>query len=133
MGEFPGFLGWATAILYGAAVVNYIFKRLNKYYINKLPKERVKTIRYFRLVMKFFIKNHKWFGLGAGVVVICHFILMSTTRFISTSGLVALTVMAVTILIGIIGQYKIKNPRGVWVKYHRVAGILVLLFILLHI
>lgn len=133
MNELPGFLGWATAILYGAAILNFFLKKINKYYINKLPKEKVNVKKYYRILMKLLVKHHRWFGLGAGVVVVCHFILMSTTRWISGSGLVALGVLALTIITGIYGFYINKNLKGTWVKYHRVIAFIVLIFIFLHL
>ncbi len=65
MGELGELLGILTAITFGAAIMNFVIKFVNRKWVMKLPKES-KFKKNYMTVMKFLVKNHRFFGFGAG-------------------------------------------------------------------
>ena len=62
-------LGIITATLYGVAVLNFFIKWGNRNWIMKLPKENSFRSAY-QSVMKFLVKNHRFFGFGVIVPLV---------------------------------------------------------------
>lgn len=72
MGKFIEFFGTLTAITFGISIFNFFVKWINKNYINKLDKKYDKYKGYFRILMKYVVKYHRYVGITAGISSIIH-------------------------------------------------------------
>jgi len=129
LGEFFGIL---TAFSFTLALFNYLSKWINKNLIIKLPKENAFKKIYLTL-MKFIIKNHRFFGLIALCSLLIHLYIQITFKWVSTTGLIAAGMMVITVSLGIILLYFSKNKRGLLFKIHRFAVILLVLAVAAHL
>jgi hypothetical protein len=77
MEELGEFLGWVTGACFAAAILDFLLKRVNKYWVSALPKDA--PIRHpFQQVMKFAVKNHRYFGIAAAAVAGVHLLVQVT-------------------------------------------------------
>ena len=124
-------LGIVTAVLYGVAIMNFFVKWINRKWIMKLPKENAFRSAYLD-VMKFLVKNHRFFGLGAAVVMVSHVIVQILFRWVSITGIVTAGLAVVTIILGgIMFKAKKRTPAMLWA--HRGAVIALTLSFLVHV
>jgi hypothetical protein len=132
MYELGGFLGILTATFLGLALLNYISKWINKHWVSKLPKTSKFKAAYIK-VMKFVVKKHRWFGLGAAVSMVAHMILQITFAWVSTTGLIAAALLIINGMIGAWMHYKQKGKRGPLLMVHRAMGVLLIAAIAVHV
>ena len=131
MGELGEALGILTVLLYGAAILNFFIKWGNRNWVMKLPKENGFRTAY-QTVMKFLVKNHRFFGIGAAAVMVTHVIIQITFRWVSVTGLIAAGLALVTITLGIVlFKSKKRTPAMLWA--HRGSVIALTLAILTHL
>lgn len=131
MYQLGNLLGVLTAVLFGGAILNFFIKWANRKWIMKLPKEN-KFKQNYTSVMKFLVKNHRFFGLGAAALMVVHIILQLIFKWISITGIVtaALAVVAV-ILGGIMFKAKKRTPAMLWA--HRGSVIALTIAFIVHI
>ena len=70
MNELGNLFGILTAVLFGLAILNFCVKFVNRKWVMKLPKES-KFRQGYTSVMKFLVKNHRFFGFGAAIGPLC--------------------------------------------------------------
>lgn len=128
MGELGEVLGWAAAICYFVSVANFFVKRIFKAWIAKLPKDN--TIRKVcQLFVKLFVKDHRYFGMGAGFFAVLHLCWQIIDVRISFSGILAAVLMTITSIMGVFIAYR---KKGSITKVHRPMAIAILAVILFH-
>ena len=132
MYELGGYLGILTAIFLGLALLNYILKWVNKRWVSKLPKTSKFKGTYIN-VMKFVVQKHRWFGLGATVSMVAHLILQITFAWVSTTGLIAASLLTINGFIGAWMHFKLKGKRGPLLIVHRAMGVLLVAAIAVHV
>ena len=76
MGFLGEVLGVTTAILFGFAIANFLIKWINRQWVMKLPKENAFRGAY-QTIMKFLVKNHRFFGFGAAALMVAHIVITS--------------------------------------------------------
>ena len=130
MGEF---LGWCIVVTYGVAMLNFFMKRINRYYISKLPKEKAVVKDYFSKIMKPIVKYHRYFGLLAALALTIHFLYIYLNYWISTTGVIAAITLVVLVVLGVYGYLIKKGKKGNWLFLHRFVAFLMIFAISLHI
>ena len=131
MGEIGELLGILTAILFGVAILNYCVKFANRKWVMKLPKES-KFRQYYTSVMKFVVKNHRFFGFGAAVLMVAHVVVQILFRWVSISGIVTASLAVVTVILGaIMFKAKKRTPAMLWA--HRGSVIALIAAFLVHV
>jgi hypothetical protein len=133
MKDLAGFFGWISAIGYGGALLNFFIKYINKKYIVKLSKDKKKFVNYYRILMRFVVKYHRYFGIIGSIAVIVHFIIMFNVEGLSITGIIAAGTMWIVFLLGIYGTYINKNVRGNWVKIHRSLAFILIIMLFIHL
>ena len=124
-------LGIITATLYGVAVLNFFIKWGNRNWIMKLPKENSFRSAY-QSVMKFLVKNHRFFGFGAAAVMISHVIIQIIFQWVSVTGLIAAGLALLTVALGIVMfKSKKRTPAMLWA--HRGSVIALTIAVLVHL
>ena len=131
MGFLGNALGVITAVLFGIAIANFFVKWINRNWVMKLPKDNAFRKGY-QSVMKFLVKNHRFFGFGAVVVMVSHVVLQILFMWVSVTGLVTAGLAVVTIALGLIlFKSKKRTPALLWA--HRGAVIALFLAFLVHV
>ena len=131
MGELGEALGVLTALFYGVAILNFFIKWGNRNWVMKLPKESALRKAY-QTLMKFLVKNHRFFGFGAAAVMVSHVTLQIIFQWVSVTGLIAAGLALVTIALGIVlFKSKKRTPAMFWA--HRGAVIALTIAIIVHL
>ena len=132
MKELGEFLGWLIIISYGLTVLNFIVKAVNKKYSKQIAKN-IKFKKHFTAVMRFIIKNHKFFGFATVGFILIHFAVQFTNRGLNITGLIAAIIMILQIFLGMYGAYINKKRAGAWFYTHRTIAAVLLAAIFIHI
>lgn len=132
MYRLGGLLGILTTVFLGLALLNYILKWVNKRFVSKLPKTSKFKGAYIK-VMKFAVQKHRWFGLGATVSMLAHLILQITFAWVSTTGLIAASLLVINGFIGAWLHFKLKGKRGPFLMVHRAMGVLLIAAVAVHV
>lgn len=124
-------LGVLTAILFGFAIVNFPIKWVNRRWVAKLPKEN-KFRGGYQTAMKFLVKNHRFFGIGAVALMVFHVVVQILFRWASVTGIVTAALGLVTLALGfVLFKSKKRTPAMLW--SHRSAVIALILSFLIHV
>jgi hypothetical protein len=86
----------------------------------------------YKKFLKFFTKNHRWFGMATVGFILVHFIVQFLSRGLSITGLIAAGTMVLQVLLGIYGKYG-KPKNRIWFWIHRIIAILVAAAIFIHV
>ena len=132
MEEFGKFLGWVTVVCFGLSVLNYVVKKLNFVLRKKLDKEAPVLVMYTKL-MKLIIRYHLYFGIGAGVFALLHLCLQLSAGRISLTGLIAVTLMILTVVCGILLKKTGAAARKKVLYVHRSLVVMVILVVIVHL
>lgn len=131
MGEIGELLGILTAILFGVAILNYCVKFVNRKWVMKLPKEN-KFKQNYNAVMKFVVKNHRFFGFGAAVLMVAHVVVQILFRWVSITGIVTASLAVITVVLGVI-MFKAKKRTPAMLWAHRGAVIALIAAFVVHV
>lgn len=132
MNEIGEFLGWLTIVCYCVSICTFIVKRINTYAISRLPKES--TVRqYFMIFMKLIVRYHMYFGIGAGVFAVIHYLVQTSSGETSLVGTILTGAMVLTVLLGIVIKTVKGTKKKSVMKVHRLVVTFVLLLIIIHL
>jgi hypothetical protein len=115
MKEFGAVLGWFIFACLVFTVLNFFVKRINKKWIAPLPADS-KTKSIYGPFMKLIVKNHRYAGIGAGVIALTHIIVQITGMYASVPGIIACTLLVCTVILGCV-MYFGHKPK--LIKIHR--------------
>ena len=131
MREIGELLGILTAVLFGLAIMNFVVKIVNRKWVMKLPKES-KFKQSYASAMKFLVKNHRFFGLGAAALMVAHVVVQIVFAWVSVTGIVTAALAIVTVALGVIlFKAKKRTPAMLWA--HRGAVIALILSFIAHV
>ena len=131
MGFLGNALGVLTVVLFGIAIANFFVKWINRNWVMKLPKENSFRSAY-QSVMKFLVKNHRFFGFGAAAVMVSHVIIQIIFQWVSVTGLIAAGLALLTVALGIVMfKSKKRTPAMLWA--HRGSVIALTIVVLVHL
>jgi len=132
MEEFGDFLGWASFAFYIVSLANYFIKLTGRLLIPHLGNLPTVKNFYIKIVMRIFVRDHKYFGIAAGILALVHFIVRYISGMTSVIGLISTIMMLLTMILGITilaagrNNPKIKN-------IHRACCACVLIVMIIHI
>lgn len=130
--KFGNFSGWLTLFLFAGTVANYVVKFINKKWRKQISASPVGQ-KTMSLLMKLFVKNHRYFGFGAFLALLLHFILQFINFGLSVSGMIAAALLVLQVLLGIYATSKKKSRKGMWFIVHRSIAFLLILGIAFHL
>ena len=131
MGEIGKVLGILTASLFGVAILNFVVKFVNRRWVVKLPRESGFR-RGYTSVMKFLVKNHRFFGFGAAALMAAHIVVQILFRWVSVTGIVTAGLAIVTVALGIfMFKAKKRTPAMLWA--HRGAAVALIAALVAHV
>ena len=131
MYQLGNLLGILTAVLFGVAVLNFVVKFVNRKWVMKLPKES-RFKQGYSSVMKFLVKNHRFFGLCAAVLMVAHVVLQILFKWVSITGIITAALAVVTVMLGgYMFKAKKRTPAMLWA--HRGAVIALILAFVVHV
>lgn len=121
--KLGGLLGWLLVFAFVGTILNYFIKIVNKRYNKKLMK----------LLMTVFVRNHKYFGLAAVVLLLAHFVIQFNRFGINGTGCIAAVILIIQVLLGAYATIKKRPRKGVWFIAHRVIAVLIIIGIAVHL
>lgn len=131
MNQLGNWMGVLAAALFILAIFNFVVKFINRKWVMRLPKEN-KFKRGYTTVMKFLVKNHRFFGFGAATLVVAHVVLQIVFKWVPVTGILAAALAAVTVALGVVlFKAKKRTPAMLWA--HRSAVIALVLAITAHV
>ena len=131
MNELGNLFGILTAVLFGLAILNFCVKFVNRKWVMKLPKES-KFRQAYTSVMKFFVKNHRFFGFGAALLMVAHVVLQILFRWVSVTGIITAVLAVVTVALGVnLFKAKKRTPAMLWA--HRGSVIALIAAFVVHV
>ena len=131
MSQLGSALGILTASLYLIAILNFFVKWINRTWVMKLPKESAFRGSY-QSVMKFLVKNHRFFAFGAVALMAAHVVVQILFQWVSLTGLVAVGLALIAAVLGwIMFRSKKRAPALLWA--HRSAVIALTAAVIIHI
>ncbi len=128
LGEF---LGYIIIFFYSLTVLNYVVKFINKKFKTQIRKNKSFADSYQKM-MRFVVKNHRYFGFLAVFFLLLHFSVQYLTHGLSFTGLAAASLMILQVILGIYGQKKKKRGK-LWLTIHRSVAVMLLITIAIHI
>jgi hypothetical protein len=131
MYQLGNLFGILTALLFGGAILNFVVKFVNRQWVTKLPKES-KLKKTYMEAMKFLVKNHRFFGFGAAVMMVLHVVLQYIYKWVSITGIVTAGLAVVAVVLGII-MFKAKKRTPAMLWAHRGSVILLILAFIAHV
>lgn len=131
MVEIGELLGILTAVLFGGAILNFCVKFVNRKRVMKLPKES-KFKQGYTSVMKFLVKNHRFFGFGAAALMVAHVVVQILFRWVSITGLVTAGLAVVTVVLGVV-MFKAKKRTPAMLWAHRGSVIALIAAFVVHV
>ena len=131
MVEIGELLGILTAVLFGGAILNFCVKFVNRIRVMKLPKES-KFKQGYTSVMKFLVKNHRFFGFGAAALMVAHVVVQILFRWVSITGLITAGLAVVTVVLGVV-MFKAKKRTPAMLWAHRGSVIALIAAFVVHV
>lgn len=132
MYKLGNFLGWLTIILFAGTVANYVVKFISKKWGRKISASPAGK-KTMSILMMLFVKNHRYFGFGAFLALLFHFILQFINFGLSISGMIAAVLLIVQVILGVYAAYKKKPRKGTWFLAHRTIAVLLILGLAFHL
>lgn len=125
-------LGWLLVITLTATILNYCIKFVNKHFGKSIQKnETAKNVMKF--LMKVFVKNHRFFGLGTILILLLHFLVQFTTYGPNLTGTLAAILLFIQAGLGMYGSIKKKPRKGIWFIAHRIIAVFIVMAVILHL
>jgi predicted heme/steroid binding protein len=125
-------LGWLLVITLTGTILNYCIKFVNKQFGKSIQKnETAKNVMKF--LMKIFVKNHRFFGMGTIVLLLLHFLVQFTTYGPNLTGTLAAILLFIQAGLGMYGSIKKKPRKGLWFIAHRIIAIAIVMAVVLHL
>jgi len=130
--KLGNFLGWLTIALFAGTIANYVVKFINKKYGKQIAASSTGK-KIITFLMKVFVKNHRYFGIGAFAALFLHFIIQYLKFGFSISGIIAAVLLILQVLLGIYAFMNKKPRRGMWFIAHRSIAVLLILGMAFHL
>lgn len=125
-------LGWLLVITLTSTILNYCIKFVNKHFGKSIQKnETAKNVMKF--LMKVFVKNHRFFGMGTIVILLLHFLVQFTTYGPNLTGTLAAILLFIQAGLGMYGSIKKKPRKGIWFIEHRFIAVFIVMAVILHL
>jgi len=125
-------LGWTVAGVCAAALMNFLLKQISREYLKTITEKNADFTASYRAFMRFMVRNHRYFGIAAGLLFLVHAGVVVASGVTSLTGIAAGLLLALTGL-GLYGFYVRKNPRGVWIHMHRGTAFILALSVIIHV
>ena len=130
--DLGGLFGWLLVIAFVGTILNYCLKAVNKSFSKQIAASP-SAKKTMRVLMKIFVRNHKYFGIATGVLLLAHFMIQFSNMGPNLTGFIAGIVLILEVGLGIYASVKKKPRKGAWFITHRVLAVLLVLGIAIHI
>lgn len=127
-----GLLGWILVIAIVGTLFNYCLKFVNRHFGKKISAYPFGK-KIMKVLLTIFVRNHKYFGIAAVVILLSHFVIQFLTFGLNVAGGIAAAILIFQAGLGIYAVIKKKPRRGAWFIAHRVFATLLILSIALHL
>lgn len=131
LNELGELFGWLLMITIGGAVLNYCLKQIYKYFgkcISTVPIAK----KAMQILMSIFVKNHKYLGCIAILLLLLHSIIQFFIYGINITGMFAAIILLFQGYLGVYAVIKKKPRHGLWFILHRMITILLVISVTIH-
>lgn len=125
-------LGVLTLVGFIGSMLNFLIKWWHKKYAYAI-KASNSLKKMDHVLIRFFVRHHVYWGVFTATMLMAHFVIQSTYRYVSMTGVFAGSLLLFQALLGIIGVVIFKKRRGLWWHAHRIMAIVLFLGILRHL
>ncbi len=131
MDQLGNLLGILAAALFILALLNFAVKFVNRIWVAKLTKGSGFR-RGYTAGMRFLVKNHRFFGGGAAVLMLAHIVLQLLFKWVSLTGVAAAVFAVAAVALGAaMYRGKKRSPGLLWA--HRGAAIALVVLLVSHV
>ncbi|MDK2807999.1 MAG: hypothetical protein PWP24_733 [Clostridiales bacterium] len=130
--EIGGLFGWLLIIAYVGTMLNYVIKFVKKNWGKRISSTE-QGKKFLNLLMKVFVRNHKYFGFAAAFFLILHFAIQFSTFGFNPTGAIAAGLLLLQVFLGMYATANKKKRAGAWFVMHRSIALLLILGIALHL
>lgn len=125
-------LGVLTLIGFIGSMLHLLIKWWHKKYAYAI-KASNPLKKMDQILIRFFVRHHVYWGIFTASMLMAHFMVQSTYRYVSMTGVFAGSLLLFQTLLGIIGVVIFNKRRGLWWHAHRLTAIALFLGILGHL
>lgn len=125
-------LGWLLVITLTSTILNYCIKFVNKHFGKSIQKNEIAK-NVMKFLMKVFVKNHRFFGMGTILILLLHFLVQFTTYGPNLTGTLAAILLFIQAGLGMYGSIKKKPRKGIWFIAHRIIAVFIVMAVILHL
>jgi len=130
--EFGELFGWILIGAFICTLLNYCVKFINKKWGKKISANDFGK-KAMKLLMKIFVRNHRFFGVLTAVLLIAHFAIQFSQFGINLTGFLAAAFIILQVTLGIYANLTHKPRKGAWFVAHRLIAILIVFGIAFHL
>jgi hypothetical protein len=130
--ELGELFGWLLIGAYAGTLLNFILKVVNKRY-GKVIKKNLSADKVLKFLMMLFVKNHKYFGIATLILLLSHFAIQYSRFGFNITGLIAATLMATQVGLGIYASVTKQPRKGIWFVMHRSIALFIFVGIAIHL
>lgn len=132
LGKLGGLFGWIMIVAFVATLLNYIIKMINKKW-GKSIRQSTTGKKIMKVLTLVFIRNHKYWGLLAALMLVIHFLIQFNRFGLNLTGGIAAFLILIQVGLGIYANLKKCPRKGIWFVLHRTIAILIIVGIALHL
>ena len=130
--NFGELFGWLLFITLTGTLMNYCIKFVNKQFgRNATPDSFYK--KSMKVLTVVFVRNHKYFGLAAVVLLLMHLTIQFLNYGPNLTGGLAASLLLVQAILGWNANSKKKPRKGAWFIAHRIIAVLIVAAVILHL
>ena len=130
--NFGEVFGWLLVISLVGTIMNYCVKFINKRFgKNAGPDSLFK--KCMKILMTIFVRNHRYFGLAAVILLMIHFLIQFFTYGLNLTGGLAAGLLLIQVILGWNANKNKKPRKGAWFVIHRSIAVLIVLAVILHL
>ncbi|WKY47478.1 hypothetical protein Q5O24_14150 [Eubacteriaceae bacterium ES3] len=132
MRELGELIGWLLIFAYGATLLNFVLKFINKRFGKVIARNKTAK-KLMQFLMTVFVKNHKIFGMATVIFLLSHFAIQYSRFGINLTGVMAAFLMLSQVCLGIYASIKKRPRKGAWFIMHRTIALLIFVGIAIHL
>lgn len=123
---------WVVASVF-LALLNFILKQISREYGKMLTERDPVFAGQYKAFMRFMVKNHRFFGMAAFILLMVHFSSAYLSGSRSLTGVITGAMLVILVSLGGYGFYVNRDYRAVWLQAHRGAAFLLAVSAIVHI
>ncbi|MFT3985778.1 MAG: hypothetical protein QM697_17905, partial [Lachnospiraceae bacterium] len=123
--KLGGLFGWFLILAFAGTIMNYCLKFVNKRFSKRIAASPAGK-KIMKNLMNIFVRNHKYVGFSAAVLLLAHFTIQYIRFGINITGCIAAIIMIFQVFSGAYANKKKLPRKGAWFAVHRATAVLII-------